>query len=334
MDSIRYRRWRPPQSPLRIEFAAGLLDELKPDPASVETTGVLYGEQHGPNVRVESSIAASDHAAKPVGIYVARPRGEVFLTESNLELFEKHGLPVALVIAGATAGFFVRAADGAFESVRSYEEFAVFEEPNSQAPPPRPPGRGILPLLGAATGTALRTTWSSFQAIPAACLRAARSKAAWAGRATLTAALPLAALAYLHPRPAPPRPALQVREQAGQMRISWAPGQTGVLEIRDGRERAALPVFPDQSSLTYLRHSAEVEVSLMRVEPVKHGTSPGQAETSRFLGPPLPLAPDGRLRARIAQLRADAQALRAVNQRQRAQTKMLEKQIARLARDR
>ena len=62
------------------------------------------------------------------------------------------------------------------------------------------------------------------------------------------------------------------------MRISWAAGQTGVLEIRDGRERAAMPVFPDQSSVTYLRHSAEVEVSLVRVEPVKDGKSAGQAK--------------------------------------------------------
>src|SRR5579862_1122551 len=163
MDSIRYRRWRPPQSPLRIEFAAGLLDELKPDQAAVEITGVLYGEQHGRYVRVESSIADSDQAVKPVGIYVARPRGEVFLTESNLELFEQHGVPVALVIAGAKAGFFVRAADGAFESVRSYEEFAVVEEPNSPAPQPRPPVRDMLGRV-----------CSAFQAIQAAGLRAAR----------------------------------------------------------------------------------------------------------------------------------------------------------------
>jgi hypothetical protein len=83
-----------------------------------------------------------------------------------------------------------------------------------------------------------------------------------------------------------------------------------------------------------LRHSAEVEVSLMHVEPGRDGKSPGHAETARFLGPPLPLPPDGPLRARIAQMRADAQALRAANQRQRTQAKMLEKQIARLARDR
>ena len=334
MDSIRYRRWRPPQSPLRIEFAAGLLPELTPDPASVETTGLLYGAWHGREVRVESSIADSDHAAKPVGIYVARPRGEVFLTESNLELFEKHGAPVALVIAGARAGFFVRAADGAFESVRSYEEFAVEEEPDISAPPSRPSlvAQAVQPAVSRVVSTLVNAR-GSLRALKTSPLNKALHKV-WAGGATLTAALPLAALAYLHPRPAPPPPALQVREQAGQVRISWARGQTGVLEIRDGTERAALPVFPDQSSVTYLRHSAEVEVSLVRVDPAKDRQRPGQPETARFLGPPLPLSPEGRLRARIAQLQADAQALRAANQRQRAQASKLEKQIARLARDR
>jgi len=62
---------------------------------------------------------------EPIGIYVLRVRGEVFLTERNLELFERTGALIALVVAGGRAGFFVRDFEGALQSIRSYEEFDV-----------------------------------------------------------------------------------------------------------------------------------------------------------------------------------------------------------------
>jgi hypothetical protein len=52
-------------------------------------------------------------------------RGEVFLTEEDLERFEKTEACVALVISGDTGGFFVRDETGSIETVQSYEEFSI-----------------------------------------------------------------------------------------------------------------------------------------------------------------------------------------------------------------
>jgi hypothetical protein len=115
------KKWNPPQSPLCIEYPEELLCGLEADPARIETTGLLYGVREGNTVRVQSLQAGQDR----LGIYVVRLRGEVFLTERNIELFERTGANVVLVMAGAKAGFFVRDAQGALESIRSYEEFDI-----------------------------------------------------------------------------------------------------------------------------------------------------------------------------------------------------------------
>ena len=115
------KTWSPPQSPLCVEYPEEMLRELEPDSARIETTGFLYGRRDGTVVRLRSFRGDEP----PVGIYVLRLRGEVFLSEANLVLLEKSRALVALVIAGAKGGFFVRNSDGSIQSVRSYEEFAV-----------------------------------------------------------------------------------------------------------------------------------------------------------------------------------------------------------------
>jgi hypothetical protein len=115
------KTWSPPQSPLCVEYPEEMLRELEPDPARIETTGFLYGRRDGAVVRLRSLPGDEP----PVGIYVLRLRGEVFLSEANLVLFEKSRALVALVIAGAKGGFFIRDSVGSIQSVRSYEEFAV-----------------------------------------------------------------------------------------------------------------------------------------------------------------------------------------------------------------
>jgi hypothetical protein len=115
--------WSPPQSPLRIECADQFWTRFQPDSTRIETSGLIYGNTDGELVRL---IGLGDKGGEaPVGIYFLRTRGEIFMTESNVAAFEENRAAVALVIAGRKAGFFVRDAEGALQSIRSYQEFAV-----------------------------------------------------------------------------------------------------------------------------------------------------------------------------------------------------------------
>jgi hypothetical protein len=278
-----------------VEFASDLFDQLRPDPESIETTGLLYGIKRGCEVRVISSRPQQN--IEPVGIFVSRLRGEVFLTESNLEFFERQSGAVALAIAGSRAGFFVREPDGSFQAVRSYEEFHI-QEPSAERPtaasklPPKPP---------------LARYW------------------AWVAGLALSITVPVAALAYFHPR-APQPLALQVREQAGELHIAWQAGQTAVLEIADSGGKTSIPVFPRQSSVTYRRRGAEVEVNLIHVE----AGNAQLVESARFVGPPLPLTSPSRLRAQVTHLQREAQTLRMEIQRNRARADALQKKLSRI----
>jgi hypothetical protein len=240
VQSLEFRRWSPTASPLKIEFPAELAAELWPEPETLETSGVLYGFRNGREVHVLAAEATGD--LEQVGIFVARERGEVFLTESNLELFERYKVPVALVRAGGKAGFFVREPNGSIQTVRSHEEFAV-DVP--ALPAPRP----MLPL-------------------------AVRRKPVWAAAGFFALTLPV--LAFFRPAPSL---GLQVREQAGQLQISWVAGKTALLEIEDGDRHVAAPVFANQSNLTYERSGGEVAVRLT----VDDGGAHPQRETARFV---------------------------------------------------
>jgi hypothetical protein len=245
VQSLEYRRWSPAASPLQIEFAAELAEALWPEPEALETSGVLYGFRNGREIHVLAAHAQGD--LDQVGIFVARVRGEVFLTESNLELFDRHNVPVALVRAGNKAGFFVREPNGSIQTVRSHEEFSVDE-------PPHPRMRAIkLPDVMA--------------------------KPVWAAAGFFALTLPL--LAFFRPAPAL---GLQVRDQAGQLQISWTPGKSALLEIDDGARHIASPVFANQSNLTYGRGSGKVEVSLTLTDDSTHQ----RRETARFLAGTTP----------------------------------------------
>jgi hypothetical protein len=115
--------WAPPESPFRIEYSPALLREVRISSGGVDAFGVLYGVRHGQTVRL---IAARGRAGlEPVGVFASRVRGEVFLTEEDLERFDKAEACVAMVISGENGGFFVRDAEGSIETVRSYQEFSI-----------------------------------------------------------------------------------------------------------------------------------------------------------------------------------------------------------------
>src|ERR1700674_603460 len=103
--------WSPPESPLRIDYSLDLLRELQLQSAETDQCGFLWGAKVETGVRVTASRPNSD--LDTVGVFVARLRGEVFLTESDLERLG--GFSIALVVAGEKGGFFVREADGSIQ---------------------------------------------------------------------------------------------------------------------------------------------------------------------------------------------------------------------------
>jgi hypothetical protein len=91
----------------------------------VDAFGVLYGVRDGDTIRLVATRGRT--GLEPVGVFASRARGEVFLAEEDLQRFDKAEAMVAMVIAGEMGGFFVRDAEGSMETVRSYEEFPLFE---------------------------------------------------------------------------------------------------------------------------------------------------------------------------------------------------------------
>jgi hypothetical protein len=121
--SASFRAWAPSKSPFRIEYSPTLLREVQISNGGVDAFGVLYGVRLGNTIRL---VAARGRTGlEPVGIFASRVRGKVFLTEEDLERFEKADAYVALVISGEKGGFFVRDTEGFIETLRSLEEFFI-----------------------------------------------------------------------------------------------------------------------------------------------------------------------------------------------------------------
>ena len=115
--------WSPPESPFRIEYSSALLREVRISSGGADAFGTLYGVRHGKTIRLISTHGRA--GLEPVGVFASRVRGEIFLTEADLERFEKAEASVAMVVSGDVGGFFVRDPDGSIETVRSYQEFSV-----------------------------------------------------------------------------------------------------------------------------------------------------------------------------------------------------------------
>lgn len=113
---IDLRVWCPPESPVRIEYPKALLSEI-----SAPASGVLWGVRDGDSVQISKRNYSRGQL---VGKFFSRIRGEVFLTESDLAELDQMDLPdpIALVVAGSKAGFFVRCRDGTMQTVKSYQE--------------------------------------------------------------------------------------------------------------------------------------------------------------------------------------------------------------------
>jgi hypothetical protein len=302
MVTVHYRRWCPPQSPLRIEFLPELLRDVRregfqPAPrlplrwlprmnrAVNQSSGLLFGVRNEDDVRVLAARASD--GLSPLGTFVCRERGEVFLTDDDLADFEKQNGILALVIAGGRAGFFVREADGSVQAIRSHEEFKV-SDASSRPASDEADMEALLPVPEP-------RSWRAWKRI-AACL--------------VVLAIPAGAFAYLRPLlPSLPL-ALAVREEAGQLVIGWNAGalaEGSRLEIQDGSERTILMLPADASSATYGPQGDDVEVRLST------DTRIGGAhwEAARFVAKaPRVKAASSALQDQIGALRKEAQQLR------------------------
>ncbi len=247
MRTVLYRRWAPAKSAVKIEFPPDIIHDIRAQSVSDHDRGYLFGYREACEVRISTAIrtpqAGDPRTAGtvPVGVYIVRARGEVFLTDADLEQVDRVPDGIALVIAGGRAGFFARAADGTMQTVRSHEEFLVASA-STQAEPLARPAAAPPPFLPPPN------LWE------------------WAlGTAGLLGA-PIAALALLQPMMRKPPIELALRETGGQLVIQWDPGATalpgGLLEITEAEGRTVLPVAPGSGSATYSARSGDVEIRL------------------------------------------------------------------------
>jgi hypothetical protein len=302
MVTVHYRRWCPPQSPLRIEFLPELLRDVRregfqPAPrlplrwlprmnrAVNQSSGLLFGVRNEDDVRVLTARASD--GLSPLGTFVCRERGEVFLTDDDLADFEKQNGILALVIAGGRAGFFVRETDGSVQAIRSHEEFKV-SDASSQPVSEEADREALLPVPEP-------RSWRAWKRI---------------GACSVVLAIPAGAFAYLRPLlPSLPL-ALAIREEAGQLVIGWnarALAEGSRLEIQDGSERTILMLPADASSATYGPQGDDVEVRLST------DTRIGGAhwEATRFVAKaPRGKAASSALQDQIGALKKEAQQLR------------------------
>lgn len=328
MLTVHYRRWCPPQSPLRIEFPPQLLHDIRKESAQppraaplrwlprfnrvvTQSSGLLFGVQQEDEVRVLAARASDGMA--PLGIFVCRERGEVFLTDDDLANFEKHQGVLALVMAGGQAGFFVRQSDGSVQAIRSHEEFNVADAAS------RPVAEGM----------------AAADELPAHAPRWWQTHLRWKRMAACAGllAVPAGAFAYLRPL-LPGMPiALAIRESAGQLVIGWnadALTEGGRLEIRDGSERTILMLEANTSSATYGVRGGDVEVNLSTA------TRRGGAhwEAARFVAKPPRTSTDASaLRDRIVALTRTAEELRHSLADGKARTKELAVKLAAATRE-
>lgn len=251
MRTILYRRWAPAQSSVKIEFTPEVLREVRAGCRRPPDRGYLFGKRRGNEVQVVAAIRepkADDPRVaqlEPVGTYASRVRGEVFLTDDDLEQSSRVPDGVVLVVAGRRAGFFTREPDGSMQGVRSHEEFAVADAASEFAlhsPVPKlsleKRWRLAKPPMGA---------WKS---VLAACA---------------LVAVPALGYAYLQPRVNLPPIEVSARESNGQLVIAWDPNALphgGHLTIAEGDLHTSIPLAAHGSGITYLPESSDVQVRL------------------------------------------------------------------------
>jgi|SRR5579863_1068321 len=396
-QDTNFGSWAVAESPLTIEYSLVVIEEIRHavtegfqrlSRGGLEVGGVLYGTYEGSTVRIQAlREIACEHARGPsfllsdndrvaltgqlargqedhrlegmvaVGWFLSHTRGEIALTESDLETFNAFfpaPWQITLVIRpGRTglmrAGFFVRESDGAVKAERSYLDFSF---PDRPAAPDRPPRDRGAPIE--------RRNAPSYQPPPEAAAPAlhdvplfgqppasmpqylpypeTRRKWPW-GLIAVVLVVAVAAIMGLRlfaPRLAPEPIALSVAERDGQLQIQWnhssrsiTGAARGTLEITDGQDSRSLPLTPldlSRGSFNYLRKSADVEIRMT----VEDSAGEKTQEASRFLGS-APVAADPNeldaIRLERDSLQDQIATLRAQNKQQADRIQQLERTL-------
>ena len=250
--SEAYQIWTTPKNPLRIEYSAELLRQVQGE-GSGERRGILYGRRNDTQIRLLAARRAG-HARDPrlngleqVGAFAVRSRGDVFLTDQDLEFAERNGAEFTLVLAGERGGFFVPEKDGSMRAIRSHREFAV---------PDCAPGR-----KGGVSRSLLNAV------AMAGCLIVA-----------------VAAALYAEPRAVL---MLSVHEEAGQLVAVWSPGVRGTLEIRSRNGSIQLPVSVQERRTTFQPETGDVDFVLTTLDGVAREEHLSIVDSTRREAAPL-----------------------------------------------
>lgn len=359
MSEPAFEIWGTEDTSVTIEYSLVVLEEIRQEVSQgamkfsrggIEVGGVLYGTRDGRKIRIESiRPIVCDHARGPsfllsdddraklesqfthdandqhldglirVGWYVSHTRGELAMTESDLELFSNYfrdPWQVTLVIrpgrgSHMRAAFFVWEQDGTVRSHQSYKEFnfpdrlsGVLDAPprsergesrsgafRALPPlPPTPPVRVERPQPRPAPMPVFESSQYYPSAVP--------ERKKWPWVVGIVAVLGVAAFIFLRFfwQAAPPETlGLQIAEREGQLEISWSNtsrsivhATRGTLNILDGPTPTSVPLTRmelGEGKHMYTRQGGDVEVR-MEVETASDGTV---RESSRFLGrPPAP----------------------------------------------
>jgi proteasome lid subunit RPN8/RPN11 len=396
MSDTRFGSWSVAESPVAIEYSFVVIEEIRHQVAEgfqklsrggVEVGGILYGAREGRTVRILAMRPiACEHARGPafllsgadtqmleeqlqreledsrladmicLGWFSSHTRSEIVLSESDLEIYEKHfNAPwqVTLVIrpgrgGSMRAGFFVREHDGTVRSESSYLEFnfpdrlaGVLDRP-PRADRPTAPRRQAVYFRESNAAAVQPEQVQPSAPIPGPQLLPSpppRSKwpvlAAWGAIVLVLAVL---GWRYFAPTTRPDPLKLTLIEHNGQLQIEWnhvarpvLSAVRGALSIRDGQAPRAFPLTPqdlEHGAFTYQRTSDDVEVRMS----VENANGEKVEETSTFLGL-TPVKSDSDEKTKAAEkersdLQAEIDRLRHENAAQAARIQELERTLA------
>jgi hypothetical protein len=326
--------WSTPEIQLTIEYPLEVLDEIRAavcdglqqlSHGGLEVGGVLFGVQrestlriltwrpiscehaHGPSLRLSArdridlarlmEVAKSDSdlaGLHPAGWFLSHARSDIFLTESDLEIFHAffpEPWQVTLVLrpsrsGAARAGFFLREADGSLRSESSYKDF-VAEPLHRAGAPEEQTGRRSrdLPLELTAPRNRPQSGSAAVPAIPEPIRivepprfltqkRRSLGRGRWLWAIPGSLALIIAGVLLKEWFLTTPQQPFSFRayDSGATAEIQWDPNSASIqaarsaaLDVKDGGETQHYSLTPDQlraGKMTYLRHSADLELRM------------------------------------------------------------------------
>lgn len=354
--------WTVPGQPLRVEYSRAVLNDILLHAVEAydsyvaggyEVGGVLFGYQDGFHVRIDAFRAIEIQPPRPsfvlsekdeanlaemlkaartdaslagmqaVGWYHSHTRSEIFLSEADLEIYDRNfpePYQVAMVLHPSEhepvrVGFFFRESDGFIRADQSYQEFAV------DVPPRNPSYRKQPPWKINVHGEPEEPPLSPLAPVePEEYALAPEAEKPRAGQRLATWGLLVAAavtiFASVHTiagyRDKETGLGLKVTAAGGELVVQWDPTNRAItsadhleLILKDGSKQLTIPVEHrklKEPVFVYRPTSSRVDVKL-RAAPGWFGTSPQESTT--FLGPGLNITPPELAEARIEVARTE-----------------------------